>query len=234
MKIIILIIADDTKEYYVQMQNNWRKYMNTHPDIKSYFIKFSLNIIDDVIIDELDKTIWIKGMESYIPGILDKTIKSMKFLVENNFDFDYIFRTNLSSVVHLSKLYNYLMKNTVEYGGPLGKIKLKKEHRKYIKAIDNFDSSNRVFPSGTGILLGKNVVEFLLKEKIDYNIIDDLSIGFTLSKYYKLFPLQRYILINYNSKIIENDDLFLYRCKSSIEHLETINLMNKVIEIIYK
>ena len=35
--IIILIIASDNKQYYIEMQQLWKKYMNIHPNIKSYF-----------------------------------------------------------------------------------------------------------------------------------------------------------------------------------------------------
>jgi len=49
MNIIILIIADDTKQYYIDMQNIQKKYMNTHKQIKSYFVKFS-QIIENIVI----------------------------------------------------------------------------------------------------------------------------------------------------------------------------------------
>ena len=39
MNIIILIIANDDNESYIEMQQIWRKYMNNHSNIKSYFIK---------------------------------------------------------------------------------------------------------------------------------------------------------------------------------------------------
>jgi hypothetical protein len=39
MNIIILIIANDEPKYYQDMQNTWKKYMNLHPNIKSFFIK---------------------------------------------------------------------------------------------------------------------------------------------------------------------------------------------------
>jgi hypothetical protein len=49
----------------------------------------------------------MKGVESYIPGCLDKTVKSIEYCL-HNYNFDFIFRTNMSSVVDLNKLYNLL------------------------------------------------------------------------------------------------------------------------------
>ena len=46
MNIIILIIANDDNESYIEMQQIWRKYMNNHSNIKSYFIKL-LDIRDN-------------------------------------------------------------------------------------------------------------------------------------------------------------------------------------------
>lgn len=109
MKLIILILANDDS-LYIEMQKLWKMYMNNHNNIKSYFIKCNSNSQDEIIID--NDTIFMKGYESLIPGCLDKTIKSIEFFVKNNIDFDFIFRTNLSSVVDLNKLYNLLNNQT--------------------------------------------------------------------------------------------------------------------------
>ena len=38
MKLIVLILANDT-DAYLKMQEKWKLYMNSHANIKSYFIK---------------------------------------------------------------------------------------------------------------------------------------------------------------------------------------------------
>ena len=47
--IIILIIATDNKDYYINMQKVWKLYMNTHPKIKAFFIKGNMNINEKII-----------------------------------------------------------------------------------------------------------------------------------------------------------------------------------------
>ena len=38
-QVIILIIASDDTDYYINMQKIWILYMNTHPNIKAFFIR---------------------------------------------------------------------------------------------------------------------------------------------------------------------------------------------------
>lgn len=235
MKIIILIIANDYPDHYLQMQNVWKKYMNTHPNISSYFIKFKKDLNKEVVLDELNNTIWVKGDESLIPGVLDKTIKSIRFLFDNCIEFDYLLRTNLSTIVLLDKFYDYLkLNNNIEYAGFKGNIPIKTKYKKY---IDLIDSNNRFFPSGTCILMSKNIVKTLLSEELDYNIIDDLLIGLVLSSKYKITGLNRQDYINKNpfdeNKLIIKDDLFIYRCKFDNYHTKTLETMNKLLKIFY-
>ncbi len=100
--VIILIIATDNKDYYINMQKVWKLYMNTHLKIKAFFIKGNMNINENIVLDQKNDTIYVKCQESFIPGILIKTIESLKYIY-NNYNFKYIFRTNLSSFVDLER-----------------------------------------------------------------------------------------------------------------------------------
>ena len=219
MKLIILILANDDN-LYIEMQKLWKTYMNNHNNIKCYFIKYNINLQDEIIID--NDTIFIKGYESFIPGCLDKTIKSIEFFIKNNIDFDFIFRTNLSSVVHLNKLYN-LLHTSIMCAGVIG----------------NYNNIN--FISGAGILISKDFCCDLIKNKncLNYNVIDDLSIGkFIMDKNINIVPLTRFEAYNYedNIELITSNiikDYFHFRCKANKDIQKTIDLMKKIIEIIY-
>ena len=91
MNLIILILANDT-EIYLKMQEKWKSYMNKHSHIKSYFIKYKEDLKENII--QKEDTIYVKGNDSLIPGCLDKTIKSIEYLL-NNFDFKFIFIKNI-------------------------------------------------------------------------------------------------------------------------------------------
>jgi len=218
MKLIILILANDNS-IYLEMQKLWKTYMNNHNNITSYFIKYNSDLNDDIIIE--NDTIFIKGYESLIPGCLDKTIKSIEFLMESNIEFDFIFRTNLSSVVDLNKLYN-LLNNNIEAAGIIGNY-----------------NNNINFISGAGILINKKICKLLINNKnnLNYNSLqDDILIGWFLTRVHNIniTPLIRLEAYNYedNIDLITNDlikDYYHFRCKS----INSINIMKKIISIIY-
>lgn len=222
MKIIILILANDNN-IYLKCQSLWKKYMNLHPNIKSYFIKFKKDISKDGYLE--DDTIYIDGEESLKPGCLIKTIESINFIL-NKEEFDYIFRTNMSSVIDLYKFYDF--------------IKNKNDDCMAISGIYNNNNIKIKFPSGAGFLLSKKICQQLIdnKDKINYNLIDDVAIGLYLqNQNINIYPLTRFEAYNYDKNIdkINNElikDYYHFRCKSFNMELTPI-IMKKVIDVIY-
>lgn len=244
MNIIILIISSEAT-HYNQMKQIWKKYMNIHKNITCYFIEFNEKIVNDVEMDDINNTIYIKGTETYIPGILDKTIKSIYFILSSKtIKFDYIVRTNLSTFIVLDKLYNYLLNNKFDYAGPKIGLPIKTRFKKYLNLI-NFD--NKFYASGTCIIMSNECIRYLLEQELNYNLIDDLSIGFTLSKKYKLHNIIRSDCIidngkksnytnaiNYDCKIKFLDpNKFIFRCKN-IDPNNSIMILNKFTLLYYK
>jgi hypothetical protein len=218
MQLILLILANDT-EMYLKMQERWRSYMNSCNNIKSFFIKYDENLQEDIVL--VDDTIYMKGVESYIPGCLDKTVKSIEYCL-HNYNFDFIFRTNMSSVVDLNKLYD-LLNHNIGYSGIIG------------------DYFGEQYVSGAGILISKNNCEMLINNKnsLDYNVIDDVSIGkfFTNNNIIPM-PLTRLEGYNYEKcvhaityKTIK--DYYHFRCKCDSDSNKTLEIMDKIIRLIY-
>jgi len=221
MRLVALVLANDNAEYN-EMQRLWRIYMNKHPNITSFFIKYKEDLIEDVMINE--DVIFIKGNETMIPGCLDKTIRSIEFLLKN-MDFDFILRTNMSSVFDFKKVYGLLNEN-IEYSG----------------VINYYNNKQNKYVSGAGILLNKKTCIELIDTKmsLNYNIVDDIAIGELLTKKESIIitPLTRCEAFNYkdNLMLITQDtikDFYHFRCKSDGKHNTTIEIMKKVIELIY-
>ena len=63
--------------------------------VNKYIIKNNKNKIFD---HNYDNIIYIKGSETFIPGILLKTICGIEIFKDRT-DFDYIIRTNISEIV---------------------------------------------------------------------------------------------------------------------------------------
>lgn len=217
MKLIILILANDT-ELYLECQKLWRLYMNTHPNIKSYFIKYKSNLNQEVVLE--NDNIFIKGTESMVPGCLDKTIKAINFCLQTQ-TFDFILRTNMSSVVDLNKLNDLLENYNMPYSGVIGHY------------------ANIDFASGAGMLLSKPFCMFLTchKHKLDYALIDDVSIGlFCQQNKVQLTPLTRFEAYTYEHQLTSISkelikDYYHFRCKSN--DVNTLRILQTIIRLIY-
>jgi len=217
MKIIILIIANDSPQYYLDMQAMWRKYMNNHPNITTYFIKSNPYLQQDILLNNDDNTIYIRGTESFAPGIFDKTIASIKYCLRT-MDFDFIYRTNLSSFLDLNKMYDLFLSNKINYGGAIG------------------NKDGIVFSSGCGFILSKEACIYLT-ENSRHNLyyLDDVVIGYILNKKYPPIQIGRNDISDIADPRLTNNptNIFHFRCKSSGDHKETCQKMQILYSTIY-
>lgn len=190
---ICLIIDSDYPfaEHYARQRLLWKKYMNLDPEIKCYFIRLSETISEEIVVDKDTNTIYIKGEESYIPGVLIKTLKAMEY-VYNTYDFDYLIRTNLSNFWNFKlykKRFNTPISNLVE------------------AAI--VDYYNIPYPSGAAMVISKDVILKMLDKQNQYNygLYDDIAIGLVL--YDKNIPIQNVNNYRYQfvSPLSENEIL---------------------------
>lgn len=98
MKLVILVIASDNLPIYADHQRLWRSYANAQPSISVYFIKQHENIQTPHFEGD---TIWSPGQEC-LERVFDKTIDAFKLIPKCSYD--YIIRTNLSSVWNFNNL----------------------------------------------------------------------------------------------------------------------------------
>lgn len=167
-KYIILIIScsklDITNgslhylEKYQILKQYQKSYLDNFKDsIKFFFIEYKEDIGDNII--EIDDFIFIKGTEDpVVPNLLVKNIIAINYIYKK-YDFDFILRTNLSSIWNIPRLlslYDYIPKTNF-FGGHV---------------IANS------FVSGTGIFISKDLVEKLLTMNVN-NFIhnDDVAIS---------------------------------------------------------
>jgi hypothetical protein len=218
MKIIILIIASHA-EHYDKMINIWKKYMNNHPNITSFFIMNNENIPEDVIVEQ--DIMYVNSNETYVPGILHKTVKCIEYCL-NNFEFDFIYRTNLSSFLVLDKLYDFININkSIDYGGVIG----------FYEGI--------YYSSGSGFFISKDTCKYLVdnESKLKIHLIDDIAIGELLIKKYEITPILRINTFEHENcdfNIFKNNYIFHFRCKFENRSEVTISTMNKLYDLFYK
>lgn len=216
LKIINIIIYNETPEYNL-MKQALSIYLD-YKNIDYYFCMFDENLEKESLIK--DRTIYIKGKESYIYGILYKTLQSFKIFDE----YDYIIRSNISSFIDFDILTQILSSDSYDYtGGLICPFCTSYDVTGYTQ--DKINLYGRIpFVEGTCIILSKNAVKILLDNEqllYSYELVDELAIG--------LFFNDKNLLkrLNYSKLYTENKDLIGYlvyrnKRKNRIEDIKAI------------
>ena len=207
MKVLMLIISSDTEPVYAEHRKVWSSYMNSNPQIECYFIQYR----DGPQTIE-GNTFWLTGTESF-PGILTKTLDSLEYFLKN--DYDFIVRTNMSSLWNFDVLLKYLEtlppKNV--YNGIIG------------------NQYGILFVSGCGFIMSPDVAKLLLKNRQiaeSVGIMDDVDIGYTLHKLGVPFTWGRR-----NNECVFDKDTYHYRLRIADRHLEG-GIMKSIYDSIIK
>jgi hypothetical protein len=200
------------------------------------------SLCDRFELDIANKTLFIRGDECLIPGILHKTVEALSFflhhsaLLEPSFEsmglseaeYDefplFVWRTNLSSVLDFAGLQRYLgtINSSGFYGGYVG------------KTVSGATVSGKDiwFASGAGFLMSRDVAEYLVlnKDSLRWDLIDDVAIGALLEPRYGIVPIDR-CWIQSGEEIVGShvaNGIFHYRCES-YQHLRTVEFMRYVV-----
>ena len=205
MKILMLIIASDTEIVYDDHKKIWSSYMNSNSDIDAFFIQYR-----DGPQELIGNTFWLNGTESF-DGIFTKTIDSIDFFL-NKTHYDFVVRTNLSSVWNFKVLIKYLKTLPTKgvYSGFIG------------------NHNGILFASGSGFIMSNDICRLLVKNKHlkeEYYALDDVTIGYILNKHgIKLINNSR------NDTLKYDPESYHYRVKISNRNDEK-NIMKNILTL---
>jgi hypothetical protein len=212
-------------EYYIKFLNNNAVFSKNLTVL--YIIYKNLDKLDYLVEGNL---LYINGDETYMPGILDKTLLAMEIVTNKlNIEYDFILRTNASTVIDYFELYDYLKNCDINVN----------EHYYYIGTYYNltwYDYKNGIiddtyhgtrFCSGTFTMINRLLTINIINnnDKILRNLIDDVSIG-------------QYVNTVKNVKEIDIRDLALFRCeeystdKKYISYLNNTNKEDRIVDVI--
>jgi hypothetical protein len=211
MKVLMLVISSQTQPVYRHHKAIWETYMKSHPDIECYFIEFNPSILSPLL---TSNTLFLRGRETY-QGILDKTFRALDYFTRRK-HYDYVIRTNLSSVWIFPKLMRFLetAPRTGLYGGSIG--------------------NNQPWPyiSGAGITFSWDIVQTLLQNRhLAYanNFIDDVDIGLAcLQLGIPTTPIPR---IDIQSEEDMYKEGFQYRVRFLTVRERELSFMRKILSI---
>jgi hypothetical protein len=162
IKAIFLIISSSDHPIYEQFKKLHRVYLkNYKPLIKYFFVEFREQ--EEMVIEDND-FIYVKGEESINPGMILKTGKAIEY-INNTYNYEFIVRTNLSTLFHMPNLFEYLhgIPNTNSCGG----------------------FNYRSFITGTGVILSRDVANQIVENLFYFDIVkhnEDLIISAILNK----------------------------------------------------
>jgi hypothetical protein len=215
---IINLVLYSNNDEYDEMYRLTRDYYKKFNNVTTIYYKFNENNIEEYELN--DDILNIKGTETYIPGILDKTIKAFKF-VNDNYKFDYIVRSNISTITDFNLLCKELEVNPIEYGGK--KLILWKTD--VPAGIIDATYFGTDYAAGTSIIVSKNTVNEIInnKDKIIYNIIDDVSIAVLIDKE-----------LNYIKKNYIHEDHYIFIPNLNGNSTELITLIKNKNYIFYR
>lgn len=175
--VLNLILYNSTVPNEVAMRCHLTKYLESVPNVIFYF--YSYREIQDAEIEVDGQDIYILGKEAFVPNILQKTIAAIRYCVSTSISFDYLIRSNISTVINYQQFpanelvgrhYASTLLHTLSWMDPPSGI-----------------TDDRLFglrfASGTNIILSREATTYLSEHytDIDYSLMDDVAIGELLS-----------------------------------------------------
>ena len=232
MKILIAVISSHNEDIYKILNNTIRSTwghnidrFNGNVKIIYYYGKPCLDNNGTILLND---RLYCNHLETF-QNIGYKTIDSFQFFIEN-YEFDYIIRTNESSYIYIERMLEYMVN---------------KPTQKYASGTILY---HEPFPflAGSCYVLSRDVVELIVnnKQSWNHNYIDDVALGQFLID----FNIQ---IIDNNSKVDvfsmcnENIDsvqsvikeleynIWHFRCKCAVNRNNDILFMNTIHNLIY-
>lgn len=174
-KKVIILIMSSSNSTYIKLENcikeTWYKLKNE--DVEVIFYKDNDRFIQKSNTPEFDGCDLILPISDGFYTLGQKTLMAFEW-VNQNYNYDYIYRSNLGSFVDIKNLLLFLSDKPKDnlYCGIVGK--------------DTFYLKREVeFASGSGYFLSKDLVDLVVKNKYiwNHNIVDDVALGELLSQF---------------------------------------------------
>ena len=231
MNFLILILYNDTELYRLMLELLIKHYRKYNEKVKFYFIElqnFEIENTDILFYNDYNRLIF-KGNDSLYPGCMDKTIKGLEFEIDNILKgkYDYIIRTNISSIININLLIDRLNLLPIKYDY-MGSIEYL---YKYSNIVTDNDLASKNYASGTMIIMSPKFAKLLIDNKQFFNnniYYDDFVIGVFANKY----ALTHNIIMNFTEfkHIVNNKfdpNIILYRNRSNNMN----NMNNRIIDV---
>jgi len=183
----MLVLANDDGGLYSELQNAWRRYMTSSPQIDCYFIKGRTGQSEPTMLEGDSLYIQIKEGYGEIPW--QKTMAALRYFEPRFKDYAFVYRTNLSSHLHFPKYLEFC--KTLPRSG-------------LCAAFINTNHGYR-YPSGAGFTISTDLAKRLIDDPPQHYIMDDVTVGVALAKWG--IPIRAVPRIDFPKSILESEIL---------------------------
>lgn len=247
-KVIFLIISHKTNDIRINhFKNNYKKLFDKFKLIKFFFVEY-IKSDEKKILHENDYLyIYNNDIEKYKSKgkfhfkLFFKSMEAIKF-INMNYDFDFLIRTNLSTLFNIKNLTKYLSKVQKPHCGGL----IFKLHENGVGHTFNKKNTNNeyLFLQGTCICMSCDIIKKLVNDYNNNNIKfigeydDDVVFGLYLNKRYNLINYNNYCFkyqrVSTKNKFNNLDKYFFYRIKmpQKYSHYD-LTIFSEILNILY-
>lgn len=222
-KVVVLVLSHDQYPWSaVEVSGQRKTWLNNVPDGVQVFFYYGKSNMEHT-----GDRLFFDFPEGY-SNIGHKTLAAFEY-VHNNLEYDFIFRTNTSSYVHLPRLVKHLSKfdPSMDLYHGVKCVPPEFEIKRGLRPI---------FASGCGYTLSKATVSKVLEHRgsWDHNQIDDLALAWLMKDLGVPVTDAPRIDFNHPSKfdpsMLTDPNVFHVRCKCEVggDRLLDIEIMSKV------
>ena len=179
MKFLNIVLFSQEK-HYQHMKQSMEMYYKTFSNLRTIYCMNDPDLAQDCCLKE--DIFYMKDKENYIPAVLTKTIKTFTYIIQNIdlSEFDYIIRSNISTIIDFHELEIELSKHPVDFyaGGNIMELQW------VGGGIEDSKHFGTLFAQGSGIVFTKETVQFIVKNQhlINYKVVDDVSLAIFLKE----------------------------------------------------
>ena len=169
-RIVNLVIYDESSEYERRMQAELRRLLRDGMhglSIKQLFVSCQPTLASTT--HEAGDMLHVQCTESYVPGILQKTLEAMRHCTEA-YAFEFLVRSNISTIIDFRRLQTELPATSDALYAS--------------SSVFHLDEPDQSFASGTNVILNRRAVEYATAN-VDYaqfDVPDDVALGEVLRR----------------------------------------------------
>lgn len=182
MRVVILCIynREDAYDCMREAQVAYLRHLRKNrPDLMekvSYYFIMSAPIDSEYELDEEEHMLIIRGCETRIPGILDKTMTAIRIMLSIG-HFDYLVRTNISCCINIPEAYRILSGIVPEHPCVYAGTFLTLSWRDALNGIVDGRHDGTRYCTGVFIAMSERLCGILVDKRMDRTVIDDVAIG---------------------------------------------------------